>query len=252
MRRPVIAGNWKMYMTPGETKVLANQLKASLAGAGDVEIVVCPPFTALAEACDRLMGTGIQIGGQNLHWEDKGAFTGEVSAPMLKDLGCTHVIIGHSERRTLFGETDEHINRKLKAALHHGLVPIVCIGETLEQREGRLTEKICSGQLQAALAGIEYWDLAKIIIAYEPIWAIGTGRTATPEDAQSVIGYLRGSLGKKFSEAADEVRILYGGSVKPDNIDGLMAKPDIDGALVGGASLDAAGFARIVKFGGKE
>jgi len=251
MRRPVIAGNWKMFMTPSETKVLTNQLKASLAGAGDLEIVVCPPYTALAHACDNLMGTGIKVGGQNMHWEDKGAFTGEVSAPMLKDLGCTHVIIGHSERRTMFGETDENINLKLITALKHGLVPILCIGETLEQREQNITQEICAKQLEGALANIEYWDLVKIILAYEPIWAIGTGRTATPEDAQSVIGYVRLVLGKKYSEAADEVRILYGGSVKSDNINGLMAKPDIDGALVGGASLNADGFAGIVKFGGK-
>lgn len=250
MRRPVIAGNWKMNMTPSETKVLANQLKATLAEAGDVEIVVCPPFTALAEASTRLMGTGIKVGAQNMHHEDWGAFTGEISAPMLKDLGCTHVIIGHSERRTLFGETDADINLKLKAALNAGLTPILCVGETLAQREEEITQAVCHQQLTGALAGVEYWDLTKIIIAYEPIWAIGTGRTATPEDAQSVIGYIRSVLGKSYSEAADEVRILYGGSVKPDNIDGLMTKPDIDGALVGGASLDAQGFARIVQFGG--
>lgn len=250
MRRPVIAGNWKMHMTPSETKVLANQLKTSLAGAGDVEIVVCPPFTALAEACTRLMGTGIQVGGQNMHWQDQGAFTGEVSAPMLKDLGCTHVIIGHSERRTLFGERDEDICLKLKSALKSGLIPILCIGETLEQREQNSTEKVCARQLESALASIEAWDLARTIIAYEPVWAIGTGRTASPEDAQAVIGFVRTLLGKTYSEAADEVRILYGGSVKPDNIDGLMKKPDIDGALVGGASLEADSFAGIVKFGG--
>ena len=247
MRRRVFAGNWKMFMTASETKVLTNQLKSSLADAGDLEIVICPPYTSLAEACDKLMGTGIQVGGQNLHWEEKGAFTGEISASMLLDLGCTHVIIGHSERRTLFGETDNTVNQKLKTALKHGLIPILCIGETLDQREQGSTEQVCRQQLLSALEDIESWDLAKIILAYEPIWAIGTGRTATPEDAQSVIGFIRGVLGKKFSEAADEVRILYGGSVKPDNIDGLMAKPDIDGALVGGASLDAQGFARIVK-----
>lgn len=250
MRRPVIAGNWKMNMTASETKVLVNQLKSSLADAGDVEIVVCPPFTALAEACSRLMGTGIHVGGQNMHWETQGAYTGEVSASMLKDLGCTHVILGHSERRTLFGEQDESINLKLKSALKAGLVPILCVGETLEEREEEITDTICARQLEGALQDIESWDLAKIIIAYEPIWAIGTGRTATPEDAQAVIGFIRSLLGKTYSEAADEVRILYGGSVKPENIQGLMKKTDIDGALVGGASLKAESFAGIVRFGG--
>lgn len=251
MRRPVIAGNWKMHMTASETKVLANQLKGSLAGAGDVEIVVCPPFTSLPQACSQLLGTGIQLGAQNMHWQEQGAFTGEVSAAMLKDVGCSHVILGHSERRTIFGETDADVNNKLKAALKAGLIPILCIGETLEEREGNVTKAVCRRQLMGALLGIEYWDLTKMIIAYEPIWAIGTGRTATPEDAQSVIGFIRSVLGESYSEAADEVRILYGGSVKPDNIDGLMVKPDIDGALVGGASLQAQGFARIVQFGGK-
>ena len=239
-----------MHMTKSETIVLANQLKSSLAQAGDVEIVVCPPFTALDEACDRLMGTGIQVGGQNLHWGDKGAYTGEVSAPMLKDLGCTHVIIGHSERRTLFGETDADTNKKLKAALQHGLIPILCIGESLEQREQGITEDICFGQLNGGLEGIDAGELENIIIAYEPIWAIGTGLTATPDDAQGVIGAIRSHLASKYNDVAAKVRILYGGSVKSDNIDGLMEKPDIDGALVGGASLDAQGFARIVNFGG--
>ncbi len=197
------------------------------------------------------MGAGIQVGAQNMHWQDKGAFTGEVSAAMLKDVGCTHVILGHSERRTLFGETDSKVNKKLKAALKAGLIPILCIGETLEEREENVTEAVCQRQLAGALVGIEYWDLATCIIAYEPIWAIGTGRTATPEDAQSVIGFIRSVLGESYSEAADQVRILYGGSVKADNIEGLMAKPDIDGALVGGASLQAEGFARIVQFRGK-
>lgn len=251
MRRPVIAGNWKMHMTASETAVLANQLKSSLAQAKDVEIVVCPPFTSLAEACARLKGTGIQVGGQNMHWEEKGAFTGEVSAAMLKDLGCSHVILGHSERRTLFAETDADINKKLKAALHAGLTPILCLGETLAEREENVTQRVCQRQLTAALEGIEAQDLVKIIIAYEPIWAIGTGRTATPEDAQSVIGFIRATLRESHGEAAEAVRILYGGSVKPDNIDGLMAKPDIDGALVGGASLQAESFARIVQFGGQ-
>lgn len=249
MRRPVIAGNWKMHMTASETEVLINQLKSGLAEAGDVEIVVCPPFTALAGACARLMGTGIQVGGQNMHWEEKGAFTGEISAPMLKDLGCSHVILGHSERRTLFGETDEGINLKLKTALKAGLTPILCVGETLEEKEQDVTQAVVRRQLEGALQDIEYWDLVKIIVAYEPIWAIGTGLTATPEDAQNVIAFIRTVLGNSYSEAADEVRILYGGSVKPSNIAGLMKKPDIDGALVGGAALNAESFAGIVQFG---
>jgi|SRR5690554_2261485 len=252
MRRPVIAGNWKMNMTPSETKVLVNQLKTALADAGDVEIVVCPPFTALAQARGKLMGTGIQVGAQNLHWEEAGAYTGEISAPMLTDLGCSHVIIGHSERRTLFGETDADVQRKLHAALSHSLTPILCVGETLEQREEDVTRDVCRNQVEAALAEISAKDLAKIVIAYEPLWAIGTGRTATPEDAQAVIGYIRQVLAEKFGDAAEHVRILYGGSVKPESIDGLMAQADIDGALVGGASLKADSFAGIVKFGGQE
>lgn len=252
MRCPVIAANWKMNMTASETKGLARQLKTGLADYKDVEVVVCPPFTSLATAWAELKDTGIALGAQNLHWEEKGAFTGEISAPMLKDLGCSHVIIGHSERRHLFGETDTNINLKLKTALRHGLIPIFCIGETLEQREQNITEKVCSDQLLAGLAEIQSWELSKIIIAYEPVWAIGTGRTASPEDAQAVISFVRKTLGKIFSEAADEVRILYGGSVKPGNIKGLMEKPDIDGALVGGASLDGESFAGIVKFGGLE
>lgn len=250
MRRPVIAANWKMHMTAGETRVLAEQLLSCRDRAAEVEIVICPPFTSLAQACDTLRDTGLQVGGQNMHWENAGAFTGEISPLMLKDLGCSHVIIGHSERRQLFGETDAAINLKLKAALCHGLIPIFCLGETLEQREKNVTEKICAKQLEQGLAGIQSWDLAKTIIAYEPVWAIGTGRTASPADAQSVISFIRRKLGKLYSQAADQVRILYGGSVKPDTINGLMAQPDIDGALVGGASLDAASFAKIVNFGG--
>lgn len=250
MRRPVIAANWKMHMTAGETKILAEKLLPCRDRAAEVEIVICPPFTSLAQACETFKDTGLQVGGQNMHWEKAGAFTGEISPLMLKDLGCSHVIIGHSERRQLFGETDAAINLKLKAALSHGLIPIFCLGETLDQREKKITEKVCSQQLEQGLAGIQSWDLAKTIIAYEPVWAIGTGRTASPADAQSVIAFIRRELGKKYSQAADQVRILYGGSVKPENIDGLMAQRDIDGALVGGASLDAESFAGIVNFGG--
>ena len=252
MRRPVIAANWKMHKTAGETRALAEKLLSCRNRAAEVEIVICPPFTALPQACDTLRDTGLQVGAQNMHWETAGAFTGEISPLMLKDLGCSHVIIGHSERRQLFGETDAAINLKLKAALSHGLIPIFCLGETLEQREKNVTEKVCAQQLEQGLAGIQSWDLAKIIIAYEPVWAIGTGLTASPEDAQSVIAFIRRELGKRFSQAADQARILYGGSVKPENIGGLMAQQDIDGALVGGASLDAASFAGIVNFGGEK
>lgn len=250
MRRPVIAANWKMHMTVGETVALAEKLLPCQERAGEVDIVICPPFTSLTSACSVLHGTGIQVGAQNMHWEDSGAFTGEVSAPMLKDVGCTHVIIGHSERRQLFGETDAAINRKLKAALRHGLIPIFCLGETLEQREAGTTQEVCAHQLEQGLAGIQSWELAKTIIAYEPVWAIGTGRTASPDDAQSVINFIRRELGKQYSEGADQVRILYGGSVKAENINGLMAQGDIDGALVGGASLVADSFSRIVNFRG--
>ena len=248
MRRPVIAGNSKMNMTASETRVLLGQLKASLAAAGDVEVIVGPPFTSLAEACSQLRGTAIAVGGQNMHWEEKGAFTGEVSAAMLKDLGCTCVILGHSERRILFGEDDAMVNKKVHAALAAGLTPILCIGETLEQREQGVTQAVCRRQLEGALAGLTAGAAARLIIAYEPVWAIGTGRTATPQDAQSVIGYVRAWLREAYGDTADTVRILYGGSVKASNIDGLMAQPDIDGALVGGASLDAGEFTRIVRF----
>lgn len=250
MRRPVIAANWKMHMTAGETKVLAEKLLTLIPSGVPLDIVLCPPFTALAQARTTLAGGGLSLGGQNMHWEEKGAFTGEISAPMLKDLGCSHVIIGHSERRQLFGETDGQINLKLKAALAHGLIPIFCLGETLTQREENITEAICAHQLRAGLAGISRADLAGIIVAYEPIWAIGTGRTATPADAQATIGFIRQELAQMDRQAAEKMRILYGGSVKAENIDGLMAQADIDGALVGGASLQAESFAKIVNFGG--
>jgi triosephosphate isomerase len=252
VRRPVLAANWKMHMTAGETVALAKKILPCQERAGEADIVICPPFTSLAPACSVFQGTGLQVGAQNMHWEDSGAFTGEISAPMLKEIGCTHVIIGHSERRQLFGETDAAINCKLKAALRHGLIPIFCLGETLEQREAGTTQEVCAHQLEQGLAGIQSGDLAKTIIAYEPVWAIGTGRTASPEDAQAVISFIRRELGKKHSHFADQVRILYGGSVKPENIDGLMAQQDIDGALVGGASLDADSFSKIVNYGGAE
>ena len=249
MRRPVIAANWKMHKTAGETRALAEKLLSCRNRAAEVEIVICPPFTALPQACDTLRDTGLQVGAQNMHWETAGAFTGEISPLMLKDLGCSHVIIGHSERRQLFGETDAAINLKLKAALSHGLIPIFCLGETLEQREKNVTEKVCAQQLEQGLAGIQSWDLAKIIIAYEPVWAIGTGKTATPDQAQEVHAFIRKVYSEMYGSAAEGTRILYGGSVKPDNVAELMKKEDIDGGLVGGASLEAASFEKLVKFG---
>lgn len=250
MRRPVIAGNWKMNVTASAAPVFINQFKSLVGDVVDVEIVLCPPATTLPVMCSKLLGTGIHVGGQNIHWEESGAFTGETSAAMLTDLGCRYVILGHSERRAMFGETDETVNRKLYSALRAGLVPIVCVGETLEQREGDSTEAICREQVTGSLAGLTPAQLEQIIIAYEPVWAIGTGRTATPQDAQTVIGFIRSLLRENFGQAAEKVRILYGGSVKADNIAGLMAQADIDGALVGGASLDPQGFAKIVRFGG--
>lgn len=249
MRRPVIAGNWKMNMTPDQARTWVNQFKGLVADASGVEIVVCPPFTTLLRVCADLAGTGIRVGAQNMHWETGGAFTGEISPTMLTDLGCSHVLLGHSERRALFAEADQQVNKKLLAALEHRLTPVLCIGETLAQREQGVTEEVCRTQLLAGLAGISEENLARVVIAYEPVWAIGTGRTATPGDAQAVISFIRDQLATAWQRSvADRVPILYGGSVKPDNIDGLMAMPDIDGVLVGGASLDPQDFARIVNY----
>jgi triosephosphate isomerase len=248
-RIPVLAGNWKMHGTRSEATALASALAKSVGRVAGREVVVAPPFTALEAVAQAITGTGIRLAAQNVHWEAKGAFTGEVAVGMLRDAGCTHVIIGHSERRQLFGETDETVNRRLHAALGGGLVPLVCVGETLAEREGNATAAVIARQVAAGLAGIGADRLAGLVVAYEPVWAIGTGRTATPALAQEVHSAIRRQLGELTSVAvAERVRILYGGSVKPDNIDTLMAEPDIDGALVGGASLDAAGFARIVQY----
>jgi triosephosphate isomerase len=250
-RRPLIAGNWKMHGGRAETLVLLSALKEKLSkeSLSDREIVVAPPFTSLQTAAHLLNGSPIHLAAQNLYWEPQGAFTGEVSGLMLKELGCSHVIIGHSERRQYFGETDEHVARKVKAAQQYGLTPIICVGETLEERENGATMTVITRQVRAALQGQDKSTVASLVIAYEPIWAIGTGRTATPEQAQEVHAAMRTILGDIADKpTADAVRLLYGGSVKPDNIDGLMAQADIDGALVGGASLQAASFARIVCF----
>lgn len=248
-RRPLIAGNWKMYGTRPEAEQLLSALTTQITGLADREVVVAPPFTALETAARVLAGSPLRLAAQNLHWEPQGAFTGEVSGAMLKELGCTYVILGHSERRQYFGETDEHVARKVRAAQRDGLVPIVCVGETLAERERGEMLTVITRQVQGALQGQEKAAIAAFVIAYEPVWAIGTGRTATPAQAQEVHAAIRATLGTRSDQqTADAVRILYGGSVKPDNVDGLMVQADIDGALVGGASLQAEAFARIVHF----
>ncbi len=248
MRRFIVAGNWKMHKTSEEAVKLAFDLVPLVADIKSVDIVLCPPFTALEALGGVLRGSGIFLGAQNMHAEPKGAFTGEISAPMLLPLGVTHVILGHSERRQLFGETDELVNRKVRTALGYGLIPIVCVGETLEQRESDRTEAVVGAQLEGALEGLALEDPERIVLAYEPVWAIGTGRNATPEQAQQVHAFVRARLTGFFgADLAGKVRIQYGGSVKPDNAADLMRQPDIDGALVGGASLDAGQFAAIVR-----
>lgn len=249
MRKPVIAGNWKMYKTIGDAVAFVRDLAPMVRNTTHCEIVVAPPYTALRAAADAARGSNIAISGQDVHWDKEGAHTGDISPGMLLDAGCSHVIIGHSERRHDHGETDEDVNRKLKAALASGLLPIVCVGETLEEREGGRTTEVLERQFTSGLAGLTGQEFSRIILAYEPVWAIGTGKTATPEMAAESHGQLRRLAAARFGDvAADQVRILYGGSVKPDNIKGLMAKPDIDGALVGGASLKPDSFAAIVNF----
>lgn len=251
MRKPVIAGNWKMNKTAGQAIFLVQELEDLVGDAKGVEVIVAPPFVALRglEVVLEQDKPNIHLAAQNMHWEEDGAFTGEISPLMLIDVGVKYVIIGHSERRQLFGEVDETVNKKVKSALAHGLIPIMCCGETLEEREGGRTEKVIARQVKAGLKDLSASQIASLIIAYEPIWAIGTGRTATPEQANETVGFVRGIVKDLTGETvADEVRVLYGGSVKPDNIDSLMAMSDIDGALVGGACLEPASFARIVNF----
>ena len=248
MRKPIIAGNWKLNKTSLEAIDLVNELKRNIADITDVDIVVCPVFTALQGVSEILTESNIALGAQNVYWEDSGAFTGEVSVPMLKDLSVRYVIVGHSERRQYFGETDETVNKKLKAVLKHGLTPIVCIGESLEEREAAKTFDVIQKQCEGSLAELSPEEMGQVILAYEPVWAIGTGKTATPDQAQEVHQFIREFLKKNFNEeTAAAVRIQYGGSVKPDNINDLIARQDIDGALVGGASLKADAFAGIVK-----
>ena len=247
-RRPLIAGNWKMHGTRAEAERLLSALRAALDGVSGREVVIAPPFTVLETAARVLAGSSLRWAGQDCHWEAQGAFTGEVSAPMLKDLGCSYVIVGHSERRQYFGETDDTVRRKVVAAQAAGLCPIVCVGETLAERERGETLSTVARQVRAVLG--DQQDAATVremVIAYEPVWAIGTGRTASPDQAQEVHGAIRRLVAERFGEqTAGAVRVLYGGSVKAESTAGLMAQPDIDGALVGGASLQAAAFASIV------
>jgi len=249
LRRPVIAGNWKMYKTRAETRAFFEAFIPLIAASNDCDIVIAPPFTALSVAVEAAQGTAIEIAAQNLHGLPEGAFTGEISARMIVECGCGGVILGHSERRKFFGETDQLVHSKTKTALEAGLLPIVCVGETLNEREGNLTEQVLKRQFDGALGALTPAEFSRILVAYEPVWAIGTGRTATPEMAAEAHRYLRDLAAAEFSpEEASALRILYGGSVKPDNIDGLMAQDQIDGALVGGASLEAKSFAAIVNF----
>jgi triosephosphate isomerase len=248
-RTPILAGNWKMHKTRQDAADLANALVAAVGTYQQAEVVLCPTFTSLESVGNAIRGTRIKLGAQNCHWEDQGAFTGEISVPMLKDAGCQYVIVGHSERRQYFGETDAGINKKAQAIYKHGLTPIICVGETLEEREANKTSDVVSTQVRGCLAGLPADKVAASVIAYEPVWAIGTGKTATKEQAQEVHALIRSLVAELYSkDVADQVRIQYGGSVKPQNVRELMQQPDIDGALVGGASLEADSFAAIVKF----
>jgi len=248
MRTPLVVGNWKMNGTLAEARALAQAVRDGLKRPRGVEIAVCPPFTALTAVAEVLAGSAVALGAQNCHWGDSGAFTGEVSPPMLAEVGCRFVLVGHSERRHVFREADDEINRKVSALLRHALVPVLCVGETGEERRQGLTFTVVEGQLRAGLAGLGPEDIRRCLVAYEPVWAIGTGVNATPAQAAEVHGYLRGLVSELASkEAALRVRILYGGSVKPDNAASVVQEPDIDGVLVGGASLQAQSFIAIAK-----
>ena len=248
-RKPLIAANWKMYKTPAEARACAAALLPLCADHLRDEIVVCPPAVSLSIVLDTLSGSGISVGAQNMHFAEEGAFTGEISAPMLTSIGVTHVIIGHSERRLYFCETDQTVNQKLHTALRHGLVPIVCVGEVLEERENGLTEEVLIRQVAKALLNISPDNAAPIVIAYEPVWAIGTGKTATPELAAQAHLQIRSEVARRLNrQIADDMRILYGGSVRPDNVTSLLNQPEINGALVGGASLKPESFAQLVKY----
>jgi triosephosphate isomerase len=248
MRRKLIAGNWKMYKTTAEAVALVEEIKKGASGAPS-DVLVAPPYTSLVAVVGAAKGSPVAVAAQNMHFEREGAFTGEVSAAMLKDLGVTHVVLGHSERRQYFAETDEGVAKKTKAALDNGLTPISCLGETLAEREAGRTMDIVKRQLDAILGAVTADEAKRVVIAYEPVWAIGTGKVATPEQAQEVHAFIRLRIGAVHGKAvADALRILYGGSVKPDNVRGLMALPDVDGALVGGASLKADSFLKLVHY----
>ncbi len=249
MRKKIIAGNWKMYKTPDQTAAFFQEFLPLVQGHNRDEILICPPFVDLHTAVHAARGSNVAVGAQNLHWAKEGAFTGEISAPMLTAIQITHVIIGHSERRQYFNETDDTVNRKLETALENGLIPIVCVGEVLEERDAGLTEDVLRRQCARAFSGISAKKAAKLVVAYEPVWAIGTGKTATPQMAADAHMVIRHEVGKAFGDDfAAALRILYGGSVKPDNCTPLMSEAEIDGALVGGASLEPACFASLVKY----
>lgn len=247
MRKPIIAGNWKMHKTIAEALEFVNDVKDKV-NNDNVEAVICAPFTLLKDLKEATKGTNIKIGAQNMHFEEKGAFTGEISPLMLKELDMDYVVIGHSERRQYFNETNETVNKKVLKALEVGIDPILCVGETLEEREAGNTKDVCKVQVEKALENVSKEDLAKVVIAYEPVWAIGTGKTATSEDANDVIAYIREVVANLYKELANEVRIQYGGSVKPPNVAEIMNQSDIDGALVGGASLEANDYVKLVNF----
>ena len=248
MRKPIIAGNWKMNMAPSEAKELITALIPKVADA-NCDVVICPPYVDLALAVELTAGSNIKVGSQNIHWAEKGAFTGEISAKMLKEVGVEYAIIGHSERRQYFGETDETVNQRAKAAIAAGITPIICVGESLEERESGKTEELVKAQVEKGLEGIAAEDVAKLVIAYEPIWAIGTGKTATDEQANETIGVIRNTVAAIFgTDTAAALRIQYGGSMNPKNVKGLMAMPEIDGGLIGGASLKAVDFSQVVNY----
>lgn len=249
MRIPIIAANWKMNKTVKEALGFVEEFRVLVTDVKERDIVLCPPFTSIWAIKNLLSDGNIKLGAQNVFWEEKGAFTGEISPPMLKELGCQYVIVGHSERRCYFGETDEGVNKKVKMCLNYGINPIICVGETLKQREQGKTKQVVETQVRAALKEMTPTQIEKVVFAYEPIWAIGTGKTDTPEEANNTIGFIRQIIEDVSSyEVSQKVRIQYGGSIKPDNIDSFMAQTHIDGGLVGGASLNAESFARIVKY----
>lgn len=251
MRKPLMAGNWKMHKNIPEAIAMVKELKPLISDVKDVDILICPVFTAIYPLSNEVKGSNIKIGAQNVYWEPKGAFTGELAVSMLSDAGCSFVIIGHSERRQYFCETDETVNKRTKATLDAGLIPIVCVGETLQERESDNTFKVIEKQVKDGIKNFSKEEAEKIVIAYEPVWAIGTGKTATPQQAQEVHEFIRKIYSEMYgSDIANKVRILYGGSVKPDNVSELMKQKDIDGGLVGGASLEASSFAKLVKFNG--